>query len=119
VHAQLAALERIEDPELRECLTESCGRLGSGFMITAESLQKEIDRALELGLPPAWVRGIGWRAYRLRSGTAPDIWYRERPRPPPLLDRAPVEAFLAAQDERVRADLLAGWRSALEDRTLP
>jgi hypothetical protein len=119
VRAQLAALAEIEDRELRERLTESCGRLGSGFMITAESLQKEIDRALELGLPQAWVRGIGWRAYRLRSGTAPDIWHRERPRPPPLLDRAPVEEFLAAQDERVRADLLAGWRSALEDRTLP
>jgi hypothetical protein len=43
VRAQLAALERIDDPVLRESLTESCGRLGSGFMITAESLQKEID----------------------------------------------------------------------------
>jgi hypothetical protein len=119
VRAQLAALERVEDPMLRERLTESCGRLGSGFQINAESLQKEIDRALELGLPPAWVRGIGWRAYRLRSGAPPDIWHREQPRPPPLLDRAPVEAFLAAQDERVRADLIAGWHSALEDRTLP
>lgn len=118
LRVQLAELERIEDPDLRERLTESCGRLGAGMLVTRESLQQEIDRALELGLPPAWVRGIGWRAFRIRVSTAPDVWHRDRPRPPPLLDRAPIEAFLGAQDERVRADLLAGWHGALADRTL-
>jgi hypothetical protein len=118
VGTQLAELERIEDPLLRERLTESCGRLGAGMMVTRESLQQEIDRALELNLPPAWVRGIGWRAFRIRTSAPPDVWHRDRPRPSPLLDREPIEAFLGGQDERVRATLLEGWHGALADRTL-
>lgn len=111
------ALAEVEEPAA-SALAEAQGRFGEGYRVTRVALQREIERALALGVSDEWLRGLGWRAWDVLGHAGPEGLARD---PPPAfaLDREAARAFLLAQPAAARAALLAGWERARRERTLP
>ncbi len=102
-HDLARGFQRIEEqPEtIRGALAESLGRIALGLKYDEEKLRAAAEFPVPPELRAAYLRGGGWRLYKL---------HRLRP------DRA--VAFLETLPDDARAEFERGWRDAAETYTL-
>ncbi|MCE9594810.1 MAG: glycosyltransferase family 39 protein [Planctomycetes bacterium] len=104
----------------RALLEEAAGRFGSGFVASEDVLRAELDGLRGANFSDAFWRGFGWRLFgALGDGQVADLVYW-KPMPPPLwASRERAALFVANEEPRVAALVLAGYDAAVAAHSLP
>ena len=106
-HNNLAVAMSLASEDTSGSLAEAIGRFGVAWLSRSGTLERDVERGLELGAPPSYFRGVGYRAWRsLVVRPYGGATYALKPQR--------VRAWLAQRPAAVVADLLAGFDEARE-----